>query len=66
MPAFVLVEWFEPLRPVRLGFAGGAMVSMVATRLVPDPRDGMGTTGVVAIVGAAAAAIVALQFLVPA
>jgi zinc transporter ZupT len=36
VPAFLLVEWFEPLLPVGLGFAAGAMVWMVASQLVPD------------------------------
>jgi zinc transporter, ZIP family len=64
VPAFLLVEWFEPLLPVGLGFAGGAMVWMVLTELVPDARSGMRTGGVAAILGGAAAAMIVLQIYV--
>jgi ZIP family zinc transporter len=37
VPAFLLVEWFEPVLPVGLGFAGGAMIWMVAAQLFPMP-----------------------------
>jgi zinc transporter ZupT len=36
VPAFLLVEWFEPILPAGLGFAGGAMVWMVVAQLLPD------------------------------
>ena len=36
VPAYLLVEWFEPVLPVGLGFAAGAMLWMVAAQLVPD------------------------------
>jgi zinc transporter, ZIP family len=61
VPAFLLVEWFQPLLPCGLGFAGGAMVWMVMTELVPDARAGMRTSSVSAIVLGAALAMVALQ-----
>ena len=64
VPAFLLVEWFEPVLPVGLGFAGGAMVWMVMTELVPDARSGMSTRNVAAIVAASAVAMVALQLYV--
>jgi zinc transporter ZupT len=64
VPAFLLVEVFEPVLPVGLGFAGGAMVWMVLTELVPDARAGMRTGGVTAIVLCAALAMVALQLYV--
>jgi zinc transporter, ZIP family len=39
VPAFVFVDMFEPILPVGLGFAAGAMVWMVATELAPDALD---------------------------
>lgn len=39
VPAFLFVEAFEPLLPVGLGFAGGAMVWMVFHEIVPDALE---------------------------
>jgi ZIP family zinc transporter len=64
VPAFLLVEWFRPVLPCGLGFAGGAMIWMVLTELVPDARLGMRTSGVVAIIAGATVAMVALQLYV--
>lgn len=36
VPAFMLVSVFEPLLPFGLGFAGGAMIFLVASELMPD------------------------------
>ena len=36
VPAFLAVRTFEPLLPAGLGFAGGAMVWMVLTQLLPE------------------------------
>lgn len=36
VPAFLAVRTFEPLLPAGLGFAGGAMVWMVITQLLPE------------------------------
>lgn len=63
IPAFLLVEWFEPVLAVGLGFAGGAMVWMVVAQLLPDA---LRTTRPLPVAGAtlaAGAAMVALQLL---
>ena len=36
VPSFLLVSVFKPLLPAGLGFAGGAMIYLVAAELVPD------------------------------
>lgn len=64
VPAFLLVEWFEPVLPVGLGFAGGAMVWMVAVELVPEARADLADRFVVAAVTASMALMVAFQVLV--
>jgi ZIP family zinc transporter len=61
VPAFVLVEWFEPVLPVGLGFAGGAMMWMVAAQLLPDALRTSSRPSVAAAAGVSAAAMLALQ-----
>lgn len=36
VPSFLLVSVFKPLLPIGLGFAGGAMIYIVAVELLPD------------------------------
>ncbi|HET9674653.1 MAG TPA: ZIP family metal transporter [Gaiellaceae bacterium] len=64
VPAFLLVEWFEPVLPIGLGFAGGAMVWMVAKELVPEAREDLSAPAVAGVVAASTAAMVLLQVLV--
>lgn len=64
VPAFLLVEWFEPVLPLGLGFAGGAMVWMVAVELVPEAREDLSDPVVAAAVAASMAGMVAFQALV--
>jgi ZIP family zinc transporter len=61
VPAFLLVEWFEPVLPVGLGFAGGAMVWMVAAQLLPDALRSSSKASVAAAAGVSAAAMLTLQ-----
>ena len=61
VPAFLLVEWFEPVLPVGLGFAGGAMLWMVAAQLLPDALRTSSRASVAAATGVSAAAMLALQ-----
>jgi zinc transporter, ZIP family len=64
VPAFLLVAWFEPILPVGLGFAGGAMIWMVASELVPDAAADLPRAVVAATVAASGAAMVVFQLLV--
>ena len=59
LPAFLAVRTFEPLLPAGLGFAGGAMVWMVVTQLIPEMRS-EGRLPYVALT-ASAAAMVAIE-----
>jgi zinc transporter, ZIP family len=36
VPAFLLISVFQPLLPASLGFAGGAMIFLVMSELIPD------------------------------
>lgn len=39
VPAFLLVSLFRPLLPLGLGFAGGAMIFLVAFELIPESLE---------------------------
>jgi zinc transporter ZupT len=64
VPAFLLVQWFEPFLAVGLGFAGGAMLWMVAVELVPDAVTEVSRASVFAVVAASSALMVLLQLIV--
>jgi zinc transporter ZupT len=64
VPAFLLVEWFEPVLPIGLGFAGGAMVWMVAKELVPEAREDLSAGMVAGVVALATIAMIVFQVLV--
>jgi zinc transporter, ZIP family len=61
VPAFLFVETFEPLLPVGLGFAAGAMTWMVAVDLVPEAVSVASVRRVLLVGALAAAAMIALQ-----
>jgi zinc transporter, ZIP family len=61
VPAYLLVEWFEPVLPVGLGFAGGAMVWMVGAQLLPDALRTSAPMPVAVATSAATAAMIAIQ-----
>lgn len=61
VPAFVFVETFEPLLPIGLGFAAGAMLWMTAVELVPEAVRVAPAWSVALAAAVAAAAMVALQ-----
>lgn len=39
MPAFIFVTLFEPLLPIGLGLAAGAMIWMALAELLPDALE---------------------------
>lgn len=39
VPSYILVDIFQPLLPAGLGFAGGAMIFLVAADLLPDSLE---------------------------
>jgi zinc transporter, ZIP family len=64
VPAFLFVDLFEPLLPGGLGFAGGAMIWMVFSELVPDALDETSSNLVAIVITLSIAAMVAFQFLI--
>ena len=63
VPAFLFVALFDGLVPLGLGFAGGAMLWMVAAQLVPDALQTSSRRSVALALGASTAAMVAFEAL---
>jgi zinc transporter ZupT len=64
VPAYLGVQVFEPLLPAGMGFAGGAMVWLVVSEIVPDARRTASDRVVATVTAAGALAMVGLSALV--
>jgi zinc transporter ZupT len=64
VPAFLFVGFFEPLLAVGLGFAGGAMIWMVFSELIPDALEEASSNFVAVVITFSVAAMVTFQFLI--
>lgn len=63
VPAFLLVSIFQPVLPVGLGLAGGAMIWMVFAEIIPDAMDEISPEATGATVTLAFAALLIFQSL---
>lgn len=61
VPAFLFVTTFQPVLPVGLGLAAGAMIWMALAELLPDALDGSSSEVVATVVAGAMAAMLAFQ-----
>jgi zinc transporter ZupT len=61
VPSYLFVEAFQPVLPVGLGFAGGAMIWMVFSEIIPEANEDTNTKHIGAIVTASVVLMVILQ-----
>ena len=64
VPAFLFVEWFQPVLPAGLGFAAGAMIWMAFSELIPDALEDVDAGTVATSIVLASIAMVAFQVLI--
>jgi ZIP family zinc transporter len=64
IPAFLFVAFFEPLLPIGLGFARGAMICMIFSEIMPDALDETWSNTVAAVITLSVAAMVTFRFLI--
>lgn len=62
VPAFLFVAAFQPYLPVGLGFAGGAMVWMVFSELIPEALDDASSPAVATVVTLSLMAMIGFQW----
>ena len=65
VPAFLFVSTFEPLLPVGLGLAAGAMIWMVFSELMPDANKSLSPSGVGIVIVLSFMAMFAFQTFIP-
>lgn len=63
VPSYLAVTSFEPLLPIGLGFAAGAMMWMVFSEILPDANRNASPSAVGILVTLSFAAMIAFQFI---
>ena len=64
VPAFLFVAYFEPLLPIGLGFAAGAMIWMVFSEILPESLEEASSNLVAVVATLSVLAMVAFQVLI--
>lgn len=64
VPAFLFVEWAHELLPVGLGFAGGAMIWMVFSEILPEVQEDISPSLAGTVITLSIAAMLIFQSLV--
>ena len=64
VPAFLFVAFFEPLLPIGLGFAAGAMIWMVFSEILPESLEEASSNLVAVVATLSILTIIAFQVLI--